>query len=938
MPKKWITVKGARVHNLKNVDVRIPRDELTVVTGLSGSGKSSLAFDTIYAEGQRKYVESLSAYARQFLGQMQKPEVDYIEGLSPAVAIEQRTAGSNPRSIVATTTEIYDYLRLLFSSVGKAHCWKCGKPLSGQSAEEMVEQILQHPKGAKLMLLAPKIRGRKGEHLEVFESIRKQGFVRVRVDGNLLELEEVPKLAKTKKHTIEVVVDRLVVSPDVRSRLTDSVEIALREGEGLLTVLVSDKSGDWTESIFSEDNACLDCGVSFSAFQSRHFSFNSPYGACPACHGLGSQMLFDLDLMVPDKSVAWTKAIHPMRYGGRRVMIYYKKLLSALAEEYEIDPDLPFKKLSPAFLKVLLHGSGDRNIRYYMRRRLQTKPFMGVFPILEKRLAENESESMSHWLRDYMVRRPCKACNGARLRPEVLACTVAGRNIREMISDSVVDAAQFFNEISLSSQEEQITQEILKEIRARLGFMVNVGLDYLTLDRESGSLSGGEAQRIRLATQIGAGLVGVVYVLDEPSIGLHQRDNDRLISTLKGLRDLGNTVIVVEHDEQTIRTADYVVDLGPAAGRHGGEVVFAGTTQKLLKAKTLTAAYLRGEKKVDVPKKRTKPKQGWIELKGAESNNLKKVNAKFPVGLFTCVTGVSGSGKSTLVDQTLKRILMRHFHGSKEEPGKYKSISGMELIDKMIVIDQSPIGRTPRSNPATYTGAFTDIRTLFANLPASKIRGYKPGRYSFNVKGGRCERCKGDGILKIEMHFLPDVYVPCEQCNEKRYNRETLEVHYKDKNIADVLDMTINEALDFFEAIPKIHRKMQTLCDVGLGYLKLGQPATTLSGGEAQRVKLATELSKRSTGKTLYLLDEPTTGLHFADVHKLLEVLERLRNEGNTVIVIEHNLDMIKRADHLIDLGPGGGIHGGTIVATGTPEQLTKKQHSATGHYLKELL
>ncbi len=938
MAKQWIKVAGAREHNLKNVHVKIPRDELTVVTGLSGSGKSSLAFDTIYAEGQRKYVESLSAYARQFLGQMQKPDVDYIEGLSPAVSIEQRTAGSNPRSIVATTTEIYDYLRLLFSSIGKAHCYKCGQPVSGQSAEEIVDQLMQLPAKTKLMLLAPLVRGRKGEHAEVFDTIRKQGFVRARVDGEIMELEKIPKLAKTKKHTIEAVVDRLAITDDIRSRMTDSTEIALREGEALMTVLVANADGGWDERIYSENNACLDCGISFDALQSRHFSFNSPYGACPACHGLGTQMIFDEDLVIPDKTFPLEKCIHPWRYGGRRAMVYHKKLITALADSYAIDLKTPFDELPRSFVEILFHGSGAEDIQYYMRRRLISKPFEGVFPILNRRLAENESETMSHWLRGYMVRRICPKCDGARLRPEVLACRVSGRNVREIITDSVIDSQQFFKTLKLTKQEELITKEILKEIRSRLSFMVNVGLDYLTLDRESGTLSGGEAQRIRLATQIGAGLVGVVYVLDEPSIGLHQRDNDRLIHTLRGLRDLGNTVIVVEHDEQTIRTADYVIDMGPAAGRHGGEVVFAGTANKLLKADTLTAKYLRAELEVDVPKKRTKPYKGWLELKGAEQNNLQKVNAKFPLGLFTCVTGVSGSGKSTLVDNTLKRALMRHFHQSKEIPGKYKSLQGVELIDKMIVIDQSPIGRTPRSNPATYTGAFTDIRTLFATLPASKMRGYKPGRYSFNVKGGRCERCKGDGILKIEMHFLPDVYVPCEQCGEQRYNRETLEVHYKGKNIAGILDMTINESLDFFEAVPKIQRKMKTLCDVGLGYLKLGQPATTLSGGEAQRVKLSTELSKRSTGQTLYLLDEPTTGLHFADVHKLLEVLERLRNEGNTVIVIEHNLDMIKRADHIIDLGPGGGINGGSIVAKGSPEKVAKNDRSYTGQYLKNVL
>ncbi len=938
MAKQWIKVAGAREHNLKDVHVNIPRDELTVVTGLSGSGKSSLAFDTIYAEGQRKYVESLSAYARQFLGQMQKPDVDYIEGLSPAVSIEQRTAGANPRSIVATTTEIYDYLRLLFASIGKAHCYQCGQPVTSQSAEEIVEQLMALPPQTRLMILAPYVRGRKGEHVEVFEKIKKQGFVRALVDGEIYELENIPKLKKTFKHTIEAVVDRLAITDDIRSRMTDSVELALAEAEGLVTALIATEDGGWEEKLFSESNACPDCGISFDKLEARHFSFNSPYGACPTCHGLGTQMVFDEDQVVPDKTLAVESCVHPWRYGGRRMIIYHKKLLQAVAERHGIDPRTPFEALPKKVQQEIFYGTGEADIQYFMRRRLMSKPFPGVFAMLMERVESNENEAMSHWLRGYMTRRICPDCNGARLRPAVLACKVADRNIREIISDSVLDSQQFFNSLKLTKQEELITKEILKEIRSRLGFMVDVGLDYLTLDRESGTLSGGEAQRIRLATQIGAGLVGVVYVLDEPSIGLHQKDNDRLIHTLQGLRDLGNTVIVVEHDEQTIRTADYVVDLGPAAGRHGGEVVFAGRTEKLLTADTLTAKYLRGDLAVEVPETRTKPYKGWIELKGAEANNLKKVTAKFPLGLFTCVTGVSGSGKSTLTDYTLKRALARHFNGSKDTPGKFQSIHGLELVDKMIVIDQSPIGRTPRSNPATYTGAFTDIRDLFSSLPASKVRGYKPGRYSFNVKGGRCERCKGDGILKIEMHFLPDVYVPCEQCNEKRYNRETLEVHYKGKNIADVLDMTINEALEFFEAVPKIQRKMKTLTDVGLGYLKLGQPATTLSGGEAQRVKLSTELSKRSTGQTVYILDEPTTGLHFADVHKLLEVLERLRDEGNTVIVIEHNLDMIKRADHIIDLGPGGGINGGTIVCAGPPEKVAKCTKSFTGQYLKDCL
>jgi len=936
--KQWITVAGAREHNLKDIHVRIPRNELTVVTGLSGSGKSSLAFDTIFAEGQRKYVESLSAYARQFLGQMQKPDVDSIEGLSPAVSIEQRTAGSNPRSIVATTTEIHDYLRLLFASIGKRHCWKCGKPVSSQSAEEIVEQLLEYSEQTRLMILAPIMQGRKGEHVEVFESIRKQGFVRVRVDGEIYEMEKVPKLKKTQKHTIEVVVDRLVIRPDIRGRLTDSTEIALRLGEGLMIVLVESAAG-WEEHFFSEHNACPDCGISFETLQARHFSFNSPYGACPTCHGLGTQLIFDPDLVVPDKTLPLERAIHPWRFGGRRAIIYYKKLLAALADHYGIDLHTPFEELPERFVGILFNGTDEECIHYYMRRRLISKPFPGLFKLLYRRLEESESESIRKRLRGYMRRRSCPTCGGARLRPASLACTVGGKNIQEITALSVVEAQAFFQSLELSEQEEIIVREILKEIRSRLQFMVDVGLDYLTLDRESGTLSGGEAQRIRLATQIGSGLVGVVYVLDEPSIGLHQRDNDRLIRTLKRLRDLGNTVIVVEHDEQTIRTADYVVDLGPLAGRQGGEVVFAGRPDALLKCKeSLTAKYLCGELQVEVPKKRRKPYKGWLELYGAKANNLKNINVKFPLGLFTCVTGVSGSGKSSLVDDTLRRALFRHFYGSREKPGGYKELRGLEFIDKVIVIDQSPIGRTPRSNPATYTGAFTHIRELFASLPASKIRGYTQGRFSFNVKGGRCERCKGDGILKIEMHFLPDVYVTCEQCGGKRYNKETLEVYYKGKNIDDVLRMTISEACEFFSAIPKIERKLRTLCDVGLGYLQLGQPATTLSGGEAQRIKLSAELSKRSTGQTLYILDEPTTGLHFADVHKLLEVLERLRDEGNTVIVIEHNLDVIKRADYIIDLGPEGGSKGGQVVVTGPPEKVAQCEASFTGKYLKELL
>ena len=936
--KKWIKVTGAREHNLKDVDVKLPRDKVIVITGLSGSGKSSLAFDTIYAEGQRKYVESLSTYARQFLGQMQKPDVDAIEGLSPAVSIEQRKSGANPRSIVATTTEIYDYLRLLFASIGKPHCYKCGKPVESQSAEEIVEQLLLKRLGQRIMILSPLVKGRKGEHIDILEQAKRRGFIRVRINKELFELESLPKLVRTRKHTIEVVVDRLVVDVNERSRLTDSVELALKEGKGLMVSLLEKQPGIWEELTYSEHNACIDCGISFEKFEARHFSFNSPYGACKTCHGLGTQLIFDENLMVPDKTLAWVRAIHPIRYGGKRVVIYYKKLLEALSIEYGIDPEVPYQELSEEFRKVLLYGSGDREIKYYMRRRLQTRPFRGIIPLLMQRIEDNENEGMMHWLRDYMIKKACPDCSGARLQPSVLACLIEGRNISEIISDSICDASNFFNRLNLSKQEKQISKDILKEIKARLNFLVDVGLDYLNLDRESGSLSGGEAQRIRLATQIGAGLVGVVYVLDEPSIGLHQRDNDKLIKTLHNLRDLGNTVIIVEHDEQTIRTADYIIDMGPLAGNQGGNVVFSGTIEKLLKANTLTANYLRGDKIVKIPVKRRQPERGWLELKGASANNLNKINVKFPIGLFTCVTGVSGSGKSTLVDQTLKRILGQYFNGSKDLPGSYNAISGLDLIDKMIVIDQSPIGRTPRSNPATYTGIFTEIRSLFASLPASKLKGYKPGRYSFNVKGGRCERCRGDGVLKIEMHFLPDVYIPCDKCFGKRYNKETLEVTYKGLNISEVLELSIKESIEYFKNIPKICKKLQMLDEVGLGYLKLGQSATTLSGGEAQRVKLATELSKRSTGRTIYILDEPTTGLHFEDVRKLLEVLERLRDEGNTVIVIEHNLDMIKRADHILDLGPGGGVHGGKLVISGTPEKVAECKDSYTGLYLKELL
>ncbi|MCC7300818.1 MAG: excinuclease ABC subunit UvrA, partial [Verrucomicrobia bacterium] len=878
------------------------------------------------------------AYARQFLEQMQKPDVDTIEGLSPAISIEQRTAGSNPRSIVATTTEIHDYLRLLFPSIGKVHCPSCGKPIQRQSAENITEQLLQIPEKTKVLLLAPLVRGRKGKHEEIFAAARRQGFVRVRVNGELCELDAIPNLDKNKKHSIEAVIDRLVIDPSARSRINDSVELALATGEGLMIAMtqIGDK---WKDRLYSEKNACLDCNISFETFTPKHFSFNSPYGACPTCHGLGNMLTFDEELVIPDETLPLEEAIHPWRRGGRRAIIYHKKLLHAVADHYGISLDTPFNELPASFKKILFYGSGDEPINYFLRRHKIQKPFEGLIPNLQRSYTDSESESNQERLRAYMGSQRCTACNGARLRPETLACTVGGKNIYEICTLSIEQAQKFFQSLKLNEDEAKIARDILKEIQARLGFMMDVGLDYLTLDRESGTLSGGEAQRIRLATQIGSRLTGVLYVLDEPSIGLHQRDNDRLLATLKELRDLGNTVVVVEHDEQTIREADYVIDLGPGAGVHGGEIVFAGTPAELLKAKkSTTAQYMRREIEIEVPEKRNKASAGFIEIRGATENNLKNINVKIPLGLLTCVTGVSGSGKSTLVDDVLRRALFRRFFGSKERPGKHKELLGVENIDKVIVIDQSPIGRTPRSNPVTYTGAFSIIRDLFTQLPASKVRGYGPGRFSFNVKGGRCEHCQGDGLLKIEMHFLPDVYVTCPQCAGKRYNRETLEVNYGGKNIAEVLAMTINEACDFFAAIPGIERKLRTLREVGLGYLCLGQSATTLSGGEAQRIKLSAELSKKATGKTLYILDEPTTGLHFADVHKLIQVLETLRDGGNTVLVIEHNLDVIKRADWLIDLGPEGGERGGKIVVAGTPEKVAKTPESYTGKYLAEML
>ena len=943
MSHDHIIIAGAREHNLQNITVKIPRNSLTVITGLSGSGKSSLAFDTLFAEGQRRYVESLSAYVRQFLNQMQKPDVDYVEGLSPAISIEQRTAGSNPRSIVATTTEIHDYLRLLYANVGHPHCPHCGKPVSGQSAEGIVGQILQHPARTKVAVLAPLLRSKKGLHEAVFEKVRKQGFVRVRVDGDLVELDKIPALNKKTAHNVDVVVDRLVITDKIRSRLTDSVELALKEGGGVLIVLFqADTETAWTEKLYSEKHACPDCGVSIEKLTARHFSFNSPYGACPDCSGLGSKLVFDESLVVPNPELSIEDgAIPPWRRGGRRLILYYKALLRAVAKQCEFSLETPFKDLSADMRRLLLHGSGDKDMTFgYWRGgafRKYEKPFEGVLPNLARRYTETDSDFTRQRLRDYMSKQSCPTCKGARLRPEILACTVAGQSIVDLTRLSVRNALAFLRVLVLSEQEGKIAGEVIKEIRERLQFLADVGLDYLTLDRESGSLSGGEAQRIRLATQIGSRLVGVLYVLDEPSIGLHYRDNERLINTLKQLRDLGNTVVVVEHDEETIRAADCVIDLGPGAGRHGGQVIHQGTVPQLLvNRQSLTAKYLNGELVIHVPPTRKAPGSDWLQLVGCTENNLKNLNAKIPLGLFVCVTGVSGSGKSTLVDDILRRALFRKIYGSRDLPGAHRKLLGADKLDKVIVIDQSPIGRTPRSNPSTYTGAFAPIRDLFAALPVSKVRGYGPGRFSFNVKGGRCEACKGDGIIRLEMHFLPDVYVTCEQCGGLRYNKETLEVHYGGRSIAEVLNLTIDEALDCFKNIPVIERKLRTLSEVGLGYIQLGQSATTLSGGEAQRMKLASELSRQATGKTLYLLDEPTTGLHFADIERLLNVIERLRDAGNSVLVIEHNLDVIKRCDYMIDLGPEGGDDGGRIIAVGTPEEVARCETSYTGQALRK--
>ncbi|MBN1155562.1 excinuclease ABC subunit UvrA [candidate division KSB1 bacterium] len=940
MPEKeLLIIKGAREHNLKNIDLELPRNKLVVITGLSGSGKSSLAFDTIYAEGQRRYVESLSAYARQFLGLMEKPDVDYIEGLSPAISIEQRSASKNPRSTVGTVTEIYDYLRLLFARIGTPYCYNCGKKIQRQTVQQIVDHVLSLPESTKIQILAPLVRGRKGEYRELFEEARKDGFVRVRVDGSIINLEEEIRLDKYKKHKIEVIVDRLQIESDIKTRLTDSVETALGLSSGYVIVDVID--GD--ELFFSEHFACIDCGISYEELAPRMFSFNSPYGACPTCNGLGTTMEIDPDLVVPDKGLSINQgAIKP--WGESRDGWYFTQLES-ISDHFKIDLNAPFEKLSKAHQDLILYGTGNQEItmRYTSENRKAvaefTRPYEGVIKNIKRRYHQTSSSYIRTWIEQFMDVKLCSTCDGTRLRREALAVRIDHYNIYEISQLSIKSIQNFFESLKLNKRDEIIAHQILKEIKERLRFLINVGLDYLTLDRASGSLSGGEAQRIRLATQIGSQLVGVLYILDEPSIGLHQRDNQRLIDTLITLKNIGNTVIIVEHDRETILNADYVVDLGPGAGIGGGEIVAMGTPQEIVQnLNSLTGDYLSGRKEIEMPGKRRKTNGQYLSLYGASGNNLKSIDIQIPIGVFTCVTGVSGSGKSTLINETLYPILLQHFYHGKKKPLSYKDIKGMHLIDKVINIDQSPIGRTPRSNPATYTGVFTYIRELFSNLPEAKIRGYKSGRFSFNVKGGRCEECQGDGIIKIEMHFLPDVYVTCETCKGKRYNRETLEIKYRGKSIADVLDMTVDEALEFFRKIPRINSKLQTLHDVGLGYIHLGQQATKLSGGEAQRVKLSTELSKVSTGRTFYLLDEPTTGLHFEDIKMLLNVLNELVNRGNSVVVIEHNIDVIKTADYIIDLGPEGGDSGGQIVACGTPEEIAEVENSFTGQFLKKEL
>ena len=938
--RQYIKIRGANEHNLKNVDVDIPRDKLVVLTGLSGSGKSSLAFDTIYAEGQRRYMESLSSYARQFLGQMEKPDVESIEGLSPAISIDQKSTNRNPRSTVGTVTEIYDYFRLLYARAGIPHCPKCGREIKKQTVDQMVEQVMAFPERTKIQLLAPVVRGRKGTHVKLLERARKSGYVRVRIDDNMYELSEEIKLDKNIKHNIEIVVDRLVVKEGIEQRLTDSIENVLNLAEGLMTVDVI--GGEPVQ--FSESFSCPDCGISIEEIEPRSFSFNNPFGACPECFGLGYKMEFDEDLMIPDKRLSISEgAITVMGWQSctdKKSFTY--AILDALSKEYGFSLDTPFEDYPKEVHDVLIHGTNGKAVKvYYKGQRgegVYDVAFEGLIRNVERRYRETSSETMKAEYEEFMNITPCSACKGQRLKPGALAVTVGDKNISELTGMSIEKLQTFLKELKLSNQQLLIGGQILKEINSRIQFLMDVGLNYLTLGRSTGTLSGGEAQRIRLATQIGSGLVGVAYILDEPSIGLHQRDNDKLLGTLKHLRDLGNSVIVVEHDEDTMREADFIVDIGPGAGEHGGEVVATGNAEEIMQNEnSVTGAYLSGRIRIPVPEVRRKP-TGWLKVLGAQENNLKNIDVKFPLGVMTCVTGVSGSGKSSLVNQILYKRLARDLNRARTIPGRHKGIEGLEQLDKVINIDQSPIGRTPRSNPATYTGVFDLIRDLFAATPDAKARGYKKGRFSFNVKGGRCEACSGDGIIKIEMHFLPDVYVPCEVCKGRRYNRETLEVKYKGKNIYDVLDMTVEEAMHFFENVPSIRRKMETLYDVGLSYIRLGQPSTTLSGGEAQRIKLATELSKRSTGKTIYILDEPTTGLHFADVHKLTEILRRLTEDGNTVIVIEHNLDVIKTADYIIDIGPEGGDKGGTVIAEGTPEEVAKSPVSYTGKYIKPML
>ncbi|RCX17555.1 excinuclease ABC subunit A [Anaerobacterium chartisolvens] len=935
-----IFIKGAREHNLKNVDVEIPRDKLVVITGLSGSGKSSLAFDTIYAEGQRRYVESLSAYARQFLGQMEKPDIDYIDGLSPAISIDQKTTSRNPRSTVGTVTEIYDYLRLLYARIGIPHCPVCGKEISQQTVDQMVDQILALEEGTRIQLLAPVVRGRKGEYHKLLEDVKKGGYVRVRIDGQVMDVNDEIALDKNKKHTVEIVVDRLIVKPGIQKRLSDSMETVLNLSSGIAVVDINGQQ----ELMFSQNFACSDCGISIEELTPRMFSFNNPFGACPTCSGLGTLLNIDRSLIIPDESKSLAEgAIAISGWNVENEDAYSRMFFNALAKHYKFKLDIPVAKLPPNIVDLILYGTKGEKIKVEYEREYGSgsylSAFEGVINISERRYRETQSDGMKQYYEGFMSSSPCPDCKGARLKKESLAVTVGGRNIDEIVRMSVVDCREFFNNLELRQRDKIIAQQIFKEINARLGFLVDVGLDYLTLSRAAGTLSGGEAQRIRLATQIGSGLMGVLYILDEPSIGLHQRDNDRLLETLKRLRDLGNTLIVVEHDEDTMYAADHIIDMGPGAGVHGGYVVCEGSVDEIKQCEnSLTGLYLSGRKKIELPAQRRKPNGKWLEIKGASENNLKGINVKIPLGVLTCVTGVSGSGKSSLINEILYKRLAAELNRARTRAGEHTSLKGIEHLDKVIEIDQSPIGRTPRSNPATYTGVFDLVREVFAGTTESKMKGYKTGRFSFNVKGGRCEACHGDGIIKIEMHFLPDVYVPCEVCKGKRYNRETLEVRYKGKSISDVLEMTVEDALEFFKNIPKIQRKLQTLWDVGLGYVKIGQPSTTLSGGEAQRIKLASELSKRSTGSTIYILDEPTTGLHVADVHRLTDILHRLVESGNSVVVIEHNLDVIKIADHIIDLGPEGGSKGGEIVAQGTPEDIVKVKGSYTGHFLKKIL